>query len=132
MKKVSLAEFHAALKEQGVKDRSDLVFICPMCGTLQTANDLIAAGAGADFSEVEKYIGFSCVGRWTHSLPPPREKDKGTQCGCNWTLGGLFQCHEYEVTLDDGKTYRHFAPASPEQARAYLEQKEKNLEGGAK
>lgn len=118
MKTMTLAEFLAALKAQGVPSPRQAFLVCPMCGTLQNADDLIRAGAGTTFDEVEKYLGFSCVGRWTHGKPPPVEK--GTQVGCDWTLGGLFQTHELEVVTPDGTKHPRFMPATPEQVREHV------------
>ena len=120
MKTMTLDEYHAALRAQGVKDRADLVMICPMCGTLQTGNDLIRAGAGNTFAEVEKYLGFSCVGRWTGAGSPRKEPDGRP---CNWTLGGLFQMHKLEVVTPDGEKHPRFEVATPEQAQAHREKR---------
>ena len=99
MKTMTLQEFKNAIKGQG-KDRiEDVTFRCPKCKTLQSAQDLINAGAGKSMDEVEKYLGFSCIGRW--------DKNKG----CDWTLGGLFQIHEFEVITEDGKHHPRFEPA---------------------
>jgi predicted RNA-binding Zn-ribbon protein involved in translation (DUF1610 family) len=101
---MSLEEFHAACKAQA--DSSDqIVFKCPMCGTLQSARDLISAGAGADFDGVEKYLGFSCIGRFTGAATPRKEPDGNP---CDWTLGGLFSLHKMEVVTPDGKHHPHF------------------------
>ena len=116
MKQLTLAEFRADLKAQNAPSREDAAFICPMCGVIQSARDLIAAGAGADFDAVEKYIGFSCVGRFTGALSPRREPDGKP---CNWTLGGLFRMHKLEVITEDGKAHPHFELASPEAAAAH-------------
>jgi len=113
----TLAEFHAALKAQGVPSSLHCVFICPMCGTLQSMQDLIDAGAGQTQEEVEPYTGFSCIGRFTHNQPPPLEK--GTQNGCNWTLGGLFSLHTTTVVTEDGQKHPRFDLATPEQAQAH-------------
>lgn len=110
---VTLAEFHNACRAQGVP-RADIKVICPMCKTPQSANDLIAAGAGANESEVEKYLGFSCIGRWTGAYPPRKTPDGKP---CDWTLGGLFKLHELEVVLPDGQTVAAFMPVGLE-ARA--------------
>lgn len=116
---LSLAEFHAACKAQAPS--SDLiVFRCPMCKTLQTGRDLIAAGAGADFDAVEKYLGFSCIGRFVNAKPS-RSKPDGKPC--DWTLGGLFQLHEMEVVTPDGEHHPRFELASREEADAYREEK---------
>jgi len=119
MKQVTLMEYHEALKAQGVPIEH-CAMRCPACGTLQSARDLIAAGAGRNMEEVEKYLGFSCVGRWTHHKPPPKEK--GTQAGCNWTLGGLLPLHDMVVVTPDGKHHPRFELATAAEARAHMEQ----------
>ena len=104
---ITLQEYQDLIKAQGVP-MEDVKMICPMCGTIQTAQDLINAGAGKDFEEVQKYVGFSCVGRWTHNKPPPGEKDLGKQVGCNWTLGGVLSLHKLVVVTPDGEKYPRF------------------------
>ncbi len=101
---MTLEEFHAACKAQA-PSADVIVFKCPMCGTLQTARDLMAAGAGADFDAVERYLGFSCIGRFTRA-GSPRAKPDGNPC--NWTLGGLFRTHRLEVITPDGKHHPRF------------------------
>jgi len=113
MKTLTVAQFRQQLKGQQVS-RLDMAFICPMCGTVQSARLLIQAGAGKDFEGVGKYVGFSCVGRFTGKGPSSSEK--GLNHGCNWTLGGLFQVHEFEVITDDGEQNPIFEPATREQA----------------
>lgn len=119
MKTITLEEYKTTLKAQGITKSVDAVFVCPMCGTLQSAHDLIAAGAGADLDAVEKYLAFSCIGRFTHGMPPPEKKEMGSQVGCNWTLGGLLGLHVLEVVTPDGKKHPRFEPATPEAALAY-------------
>lgn len=115
MKTMTLDEFHAACKAQA--SRSDtIVFKCPMCSTLQSARDLIVAGAGSTFDEVERYLGFSCVGRFT-GAGSPRKKPDGKPC--NWSLGGLFRTHEMEVLTPDGKRHPRFELATREEADAH-------------
>ena len=110
---MTLAEFQAAVRAQGVA-REDAAFVCPMCRTVQSARSLIAAGAGTDFDAVERYLGFSCVGRFTGAGGPRKEPDGQP---CNWTLGGLFRLHKLEVTTDDGQKHPLFEVATPEQAQ---------------
>lgn len=117
---ITLAEFHSALKAQGVP-KEHMAMKCPRCKTIQSATDLIAAGAGNSFEDVEKYVGFSCIGRFTNAgghkdgTPPGR--------GCDWTLGGFFTIHELEVINADGKFCPTFEPASPEEAQAHMNAK---------
>ena len=104
METMTVDEFHAAIKAQGMERIEDVTFQCPRCKTIQSAQDLIDAGAGASMNEVEKYVAFSCVGRFT--------KDKG----CDWTLGGLFKIHELEVITPDGTHHPRFKPVVTETA----------------
>lgn len=116
MQTMTVDEFHAALRAQGVP-RDHLALICPMCGVVQSATDLIAAGAGADFDAVERYLGFSCVGRFTGAGSPRTPKDGKP---CDWTLGSFFRLHKLEVITPDGKQHPRFEVAAPEQAKAHM------------
>ena len=108
MKTMMLSEFHEACKAQATSN-DQIVFRCPMCKTLQSGADLIRAGAGATFDEVEKYLGFSCVGRFTGAGSPRKQPDGRP---CNWTLGGLFHVHTFEVVTPDDKHHPRFELAS--------------------
>lgn len=110
MDHLTLDEYHARLQQQGVP-REHLAFKCPACNTVQSATDLIKAGAGEDFTGVWKYLGFSCVGRFS--------KDKKPAKGCDWTLGGLFRIHTVEVADEDGVSHMMFEIASPGEAQAH-------------
>ncbi|QAU22862.1 hypothetical protein EO087_01725 [Dyella sp. M7H15-1] len=83
---------------------------------MQSARDLITAGAGATPAAVARYFGFSCVGRFT-GAPGPRNVPDGNPC--DWTLGGLFSLHRLEVVTDDGVVHPCFEPATPEQAQMH-------------
>ena len=120
METIPLKDFVDSLKAQDVGSSLYACLVCPMCGMVQNADDLVKAGAGKSFDEVERYLGFSCVGRWTHNKPPPAKKDKGTQDGCNWTLGGLFNFHELEVIDTEGNHHPRFKVATKEQAQAHV------------
>jgi hypothetical protein len=113
---LTIAEFHEALWSQGVSGEEHLAFKCPMCGTIQSAHDLIRVGAGTTFDEVSRYVAFSCVGRWTGAGSPRRKPDGKP---CNWTLGGLFQTHKLEVVTWDGRRHPRFELATPEEAQAH-------------
>ncbi|WP_306577176.1 VVA0879 family protein [Bradyrhizobium sp. SRS-191] len=117
MRSIPVAQFHDELKSQGVKSHMDFAFRCPICKTVQSARDLIAAGAGKSFDDVEGYLAFSCVGRWTGA--GGHKKGDATGRGCDWTLGGLFRLHQLIVVTEDGKEHPRFEPASPEEARAH-------------
>lgn len=117
MREMSLDEFRAEARAQGFDAMEFITFRCLMCGTLQCARDLMIVGAGATFTAVEKYLGFSCVGRWTNA-GPPRKKPDGKPC--NWTLGGFFQLHKVVVVTPDGERHPRFELASPEDARRHV------------
>ena len=114
MNTMTVAEYNAALRAQGVP-RVDLAVKCPMCHTVQSAADLIAADAGADFEAVETYLAFSCVGRFT-GAGAPRQQPDGQPC--NWSLGGLLSLHQLEVVTPDGKQHPSFEVATPAEAQA--------------
>jgi hypothetical protein len=98
MKTMTLKEFVDAIERQKKERIEDITFRCPKCKTLQSAQDLIDAGAGKSLDEVKKYLAFSCVGRWS--------KDKG----CNYTLDKFFKIHKFEVITPDGKHHPRFEP----------------------
>lgn len=119
---INLEQFTAILLLQGVP-MEHLAFKCPICKTVQSASDLIAAGAGQNFDQVEKYLAFSCVGRFTNAGP---HEGNAPGKGCDWSLGGLFRLHELEVITEEGESHPRFMPASPEEAQAHM-----NLTNGA-
>lgn len=102
MKTITVEDFKKEFEKQGRERREDITFKCPRCGTVQSAQELIDAGAGDDFESVQGYLGFSCVGRFDDSK------------GCDWTLGGLLRIHTLEVIDVDGKRYPHFEAAMRE------------------
>jgi hypothetical protein len=113
---MTLDEYKVAVKAQGVP-HEHIAVRCPMCDTIQSGVDLIAAGAGADFDTVERYLAFSCVGRFTGSGSPRKTPDG---LPCNWTLGGLFALHKLEVVTPDGRKHPRFELATPDEARAHM------------
>lgn len=118
MRSVTVEKFKEEMLAQGMTTHVDVAFVCPLCGTVQSARDLIAAGAGNDFDSVEKYLAFSCVGRFTGAQQPRKVRDGRP---CNWTLGGLFKLHTLEVLTPDGHRHPRFELATPEQAQAHAE-----------
>jgi hypothetical protein len=110
--KITNDEFHTRIRAQGAPSREDIAFECVMCRTVQSARSLIAAGAGKDFDEVEKFLGFSCVGRWTNAGSHKRGNAPGK--GCDWTLGGFLTIHDLEVVDESGDAHPRFALATPE------------------
>ena len=114
MLRMTIAEFHEAMKAQGVKRHEDFAFKCPICNTVQSGQTLLNAGAAPTWDEVERFVGFSCVGRFTDAGPYKKRNKPGR--GCDWTLGGFFKLHELEVVDADGKAHPRFVLASPEEA----------------
>lgn len=114
MKTLTHEQYLALLYSQNV-EQQDYAVICPMCGTVQSGRLLIQAGVAPDFESVTRYLGFSCVGRFTGKASPSVEEGKNH--GCDWTLGGLLHCHIMVLEAPDGIKRPVFEPASPEQAR---------------
>jgi hypothetical protein len=115
-RRITVEQLHVELKAQGVSAREHCAFRCVMCGTVQSGASLIRAGVGASFDEIEKYVGFSCVGRFTNAGSHKKNTPPGR--GCDWTLGGLFAIHKLEVLTPDGKAHALFEVATPEEAQA--------------
>lgn len=114
-RQLTVEQLHAELRAQGVSAREHYAFRCVCCGTIQSGASLIRAGAGANFEAVEKWVGFSCVGRFTGA--GPKRKGEGPGRGCDWTLGGLFTIHKLEILTPDGQRCALFEPATPEEAQ---------------
>jgi hypothetical protein len=94
-------------------------FVCPACGTVQSVQQLLDAvlAAGGKKDDVHRYIGFSCIGRFTSAGDAgisAKSKGKKWDKGCNWTLGGLLRIHEMEVTMPDGHARPTFELAEAE------------------
>jgi hypothetical protein len=117
MRTITLEQFITELKAQGVP-RSHVAFVCPVCKTVQSLATLMKA-AEASEHDMEIYLGFSCVGRWTNAGPHKRGHDGH---GCDWTLGGLLHLHELEVIDASGTRHMRFEIATPEQARRLMEE----------
>ena len=115
--RITVSEFHARLKAQGVPNQNHAALVCPVCETVQSMASLVAAGATPE--EAERCIGFSCEGRLTGAGPWSSKSAKRRAVrGCDWSLGGLFRIHGLEVLTDDGVAHPRFVVASPEQAQA--------------
>ena len=119
MKVLTVEEFHSALRAQGVP-RQHVAFKCPICGTVQSMHSLIRAGAGKNEDDVERFIGFSCVGRWNGAGPHKQGSAAGR--GCDWTLGGLLRLHVFEVVTAEGKRQPTFEVANPDEAKQLMQQ----------
>lgn len=98
------------MKAQGAPS-AHVAFKCPSCGTVQSVDDLIRAGATEDEEDAQRYMGFTCAGRFV--------EDKG----CDWTLGGLFSIHTLEIEFPDGQRRPCFELATPEQAQELFNSK---------
>ncbi len=109
---IPLEEFTRRLRAQGVP-REHAAFICPVCGTVQSAALLLKY---ATEEQADRALGYSCVGRYSRAgawvgKPSPAGP------GCNWTLGGLLRIHELEV-----QTVPWFRVASPGEAQALMKE----------
>lgn len=119
MRRIPHNQFLQEAKAQGAPSGMDVAFVCPACGTVQSARSLILARAGKDFDAVGKYMGFSCVGRFRNSGPYIEGKST-PGAGCDWTLGGLLHFHELEVEMPDGHVRMSFELATPDDTKELL------------
>lgn len=112
MRKITVEQLHAEFKAQGVKNRDDIAFVCPRCHTVQSLalfNTLTSVPVG----EAEgKYIGFSCIGRFTDAGAAKGNRPRRGKVGCDWTLGGFFTIHELVVKDPDGEEHPSFEVAT--------------------
>jgi len=118
MRIISVEEFHAEIKSQGVESSEDAALKCPVCGTVQSKRLLTQQGCPPE--KVDTQIGFSCVGRWNNAGAYNKTK-KNSKPGCDWTLGGLFRLHNLEVHKD-GETHPMFDVATPAEAQKLKEE----------
>ena len=103
-RKITLQQFKSELTAQGVP-REHFAVVCVSCGTVQSRQDFVKAGASPTIEAAQLYWGFSCIGRHNPAI------------GCDWTLGGLFTIHTLEIDTEDGeKPFPCFEPATPGQA----------------
>lgn len=126
MRRITVEEFHAELRAQGVANHNDAALKCPICATVQSMNSLISAGLKPE--EAERYIGFSCEGRFLGAKAAKRGKPASKLVrGCDWTLGGLFKLHTLEIVTPDGRAHPRFEVATPEEAQALAKRAEQRV-----
>jgi len=123
MKTMSIEDF----RKEGLKRFGDKLknwrFICPVCSTIQSGEDLHKAGIDKD--KVQDYLGFSCIGRWTDAGPYKDGDPPGK--GCNWTLGGLIRIHKLEIRDNNGDIFPHMEFAPEEENKIKLMQEFLNI-----
>ncbi|MCP4050563.1 MAG: hypothetical protein GY730_07660 [bacterium] len=77
-------------------------FVCPVCKTVQSANDFLKRGL-----DPNKYIGYSCIGRFKKNPPKAFGNKKIAEgSGCDFTNGGLFRLGPKIIILEN-KTERY-------------------------
>lgn len=113
---ITVAELRQLFKMQGVSSREHVACKCVICGTVQSPADFMRA-TGKPIEEIEKYFGFSCIGRFTNAGPWKQGDAPGK--GCDWTLGGLLRLHRLVVVTPDGDEHPFFDIASAEEAQAH-------------
>lgn len=81
----------------------DWKFECPNCGNIQSGQDFIALKEAkiisADF-EIEKYVYFSCIGRYDTRIKHVGTLGDGIK-PCDYTNGGLFNISKVKVKIGD-------------------------------
>jgi len=101
-------EFLDECKKRFGPSVNDWKFVCPACGTVQSIKQLADAviASGGKKEDVEGYIAFSCIGRFTKAGDKgiaAKNQGKPWDKGCNWTLGGFLRIHTLEVLLPNGE-----------------------------
>ena len=112
-KRYTVAEWLAEATRRFGPHGRDWKFVCPICGTVASGADYVAAGL--TLQQAEGQIAFSCIGR---SLPAPRRAfgEGGTGAGpCDYTTGGLLNVSPITIVDEDGKEHRRFAFAEETQ-----------------
>lgn len=90
------------------KSLRDWLFVCPMCKHVQNGLEF-EARTDLSRTEIEKVLGFSCVGRYLTTQEPKKPQGKGSfpikmkGGGCDWTLGGLFTMNKIVVINSKGE-----------------------------
>jgi hypothetical protein len=123
MKTMTQEEFLTEAKARFGDNTRDWKFVCPMCGTTQSVEQLINAvvASGGKKEDVHGYIGFSCIGRFNKQGDAgiaAKNRGEAWDKGCNWTLGGLFHMHTLEVVLENGHKRPTFELAEVEPVAA--------------
>lgn len=111
-RRLTLDEYHEALRSEWGDDAMQWRVECPSCGTIQCLQDFFDATnpqTADDKNALARLAGFSCIGRVTGATGAfNREKHKP----CNYTSGGLFCINTLFVVREDGKETPAFAPAT--------------------
>jgi hypothetical protein len=122
VRRIDHAQLLRELAQQGVSNSRFWAFRCPVCGTIQSAASLMAAGMSRE--DVRTSLAVECEGRLLQrgAWPLPSDRSSGAVArrklrGCNWTLNGFVQLHELEV-FKDGVINSLFELAKPEEAQA--------------
>ena len=114
VREITVEEYRAEFRAQEVAAAEQFAVRCPVCGTVQNATSLIRAGVGRNFEDVERTLGFACVGRFTGAGPHRNGVPAGR--GCDWTLGGFLKAHTLVVLKADGSRHARFEAASAAEA----------------
>lgn len=122
MRTLTLDEFQALVFERTHGHPRRVLFVCPMCKSVQGFKELQQAGLSQE--QAQQVIGRDCYGRYTGAQGPRMAPDGKP---CNWTLYGLLQLHTLEVVTPSGATYAHFELASVSQYAAYYAQQAQAL-----
>ncbi len=98
------------------ENAGDWKFKCPVCETVQTANDFVKAGASKE--DASTSIANECIGRWLPNKQKAfgdRKKDKFSKGKpCNYAGYGLLQLNPVIVEFEDGTTRNAFDFADDE------------------
>jgi len=95
------------------KNAGDWKFKCPVCQTVQTAQDFVRAGLSKE--EASTSIAQECIGRHLQNKEKAfGEKKRKKGVPCDYAGYGLFKLNPVEIIMDDGTKYNAFDFADEE------------------
>lgn len=107
---IPLHEWHEKASKLFGKEAKNWRFVCPICKTVQTAQDFIDVGVLEETAKTS--IAVECIGRFI----PKKQSQKAFECKkmiqgtpCDYTGYGLFKLNPVPVLFDDGKIFNAFS-----------------------
>lgn len=81
--RLTLKEWQAQGQTRFGLDVDDWKFMCPNCGHIQSRRDWLALGM--EQAQADRYLGYSCIGRWLNPLEAVEFGELSKGFGCRYT-----------------------------------------------
>lgn len=101
MKNYTFIEWEKEATKRFGNDFKEWKLKCVSCGHVQSITSILKNNPKLEKKDVVDWFFMSCEGRVNGKGIDAFKIQKGddfSKDGCNWTLGGLFEIHEVEVT----------------------------------